>query len=491
MELVKFVAVGNKNSIEEYSEYIKNILKELEKLDIAKNTFLYPFEEKENAFLCKVERYSDDKKRLTLNLFFEFETYEDVKQLVVEILADDYKVDIDDDYVEKLKLSVKTTIKKDWAKIVWLYDDDASILSKDLYGRFYVTENLIRRFINEFMVKTFGTEWWDLLSDQSIKEKYNRRNVSYKTSVRNFNNVDDHLLSIDVGDLLKILTMKKRSLDPRYNAEVVKILGSATAGDGDKIIDRIKNLLTVEEDFWEKYFNKYFDDKFIESFGVFEANRNHIAHNKILDRDAYKSICESIEEMDKYIQNALKKLNKEKKSLERLRAEAQQYEELLLVAKQNDTGIIISKANGIVVALEEALYQIFGEVVEALSSRKDLSFSEMWFDPKKDTGELFTVVSKVTKAQLDFCYSMEICDYEGAESILTITCKQRPFEIVTYNSFEDATTEGFKVEISYANGSVVYDDEQGYFMPWTEDGIAQVDIETCKEEIVAFINSEN
>ena len=51
------------------------------------------------------------------------------------------------------------------------------------------------------MVKTFGPEWWELLLNQTIKDKYNARFKGYKTVVTGFNNVDDHLLSIDVGDL--------------------------------------------------------------------------------------------------------------------------------------------------------------------------------------------------------------------------------------------------------------------------------------------------
>ena len=284
----------NNNDINDYEKYIENIVKELKNHGIAVD---FSRELNNSVFLCEIDRSSDDEKKLIIDLYFEFETYENVKQLVVDIDSYGYMEKIDDDYLEKLKLRVKTILKEDWVKIVWLHDDDASILSKDLYGRFYVTENLIRRFINEFMVKTFGTEWWDELPDQSIKEKYNSRFVAYKKSVPAFNNVDDHLLSIDVGDLLKILTMKKKKLDPDQNAEVVKIVASDSTKEGDKKIDRIKNLLTVEKDFWEEYFKEYFDDKFKESFNAFEVNRNHVAHNKILDRNTYKSICESIKKM--------------------------------------------------------------------------------------------------------------------------------------------------------------------------------------------------
>lgn len=125
---------------------------------------------------------------------------------------------------------IKSYIVRDWEKIVWLYDDDAYILSKDLYSRFYVTENSVRRFIHEFMFKTLGLEWWDIVSDQSIKDKYKSRFKGYKTVVPGFSNVDDHLLSIDVGDLLKILTMKRKTWNSTYDADIESLLLGVTEG---------------------------------------------------------------------------------------------------------------------------------------------------------------------------------------------------------------------------------------------------------------------
>lgn len=300
MTIVKFVAIGSKIIIEDQHEYVDNILIELEAQGYIDNYEIFIEEEYPTAFFSRT-----DKAGLTFDIIFEFETYRGVKQLVIDIASNGYMIDVDNSYLENLKLMIKKSIIKDWDKIVWLYDDDAYILSKDLYSRFYVTENGIRRFINEFMIKTFGLEWWDILSDQNIKDKYNARFKGYKTVVPGFNNVDDHLLSIDVGDLLKILTMKKLGWNPEYNADIEKLLVSATIGNECKIVESMKKQLTVKEDFWEKYFKFYFDEDFTKAFGEFEANRNHVAHNKILDRTAYKSIKRSIEKIDDYMQKAL------------------------------------------------------------------------------------------------------------------------------------------------------------------------------------------
>lgn len=480
MTIVKFVAIGSKIIIEDQHEYVDNILIELEAQGYIDNYEIFIEEEYPTAFFSRI-----DKAGLTFDIIFEFETYRGVKQLVIDIASNGYMIDVDNSYLENLKLMIKKSIIKDWDKIVWLYDDDAYILSKDLYSRFYVTENGIRRFINEFMIKTFGLEWWDILSDQNIKDKYNARFKGYKTVVPGFNNVDDHLLSIDVGDLLKILTMKKLGWNPEYNADIEKLLVSATIGNECKIVESMKKQLTVKEDFWEKYFKFYFDEDFTKAFGEFEANRNHVAHNKILDRTAYKSIKRSIEKIDDYMQKALLKLSKDKKSLEQLQAEAQEYEELLLELKQNDTGVTIRDMDRIVEEFEDVINEKYDDIIEALRFREDIEITGIMFDSNNYSGKLFTALSKVTNEQLDFYYLMDINDDEGEESRLTITCGQKPFVV---DGFED--TNGFIINIVYINGAVTYDDEQGYYMPFSEDGISKSDIDNYVETMINFINTE-
>lgn len=481
MAIIKFVAIGSKNTIEDEYKYVENILTELYKHSYVENYEIFTENEYPITFFCRI-----DKDEKAFDIIFEFQTYKDVKQFTVDISGESYRLSVNDSYLENLKLFIKRAIIKDWCKIIWLYDDDAYILSKDLYSRFYVAENDIRRFINEFMIKTFGIEWWDILPDQNIKDKYKARFKGYKTVVPGFNNVDDHLLSIDVGDLLRILTMKKLEWLPKYNEEIEKLLVGVTSGNEYKVIERIKKeQLLVKEDFWEKYFKQYFDDNFIKSFNEFEANRNHVAHNKILDRTAYKSIKRSIEKIDKYMKNALLKLSKDKKSLEQIQLEAKKYEELLLESKQNDAGVTIRHLNEIIKEFESVIEEKYMDIVGALRFREDIEITEIMFNSSNYSGKLFSARSKVTNKQLDFYYSMNINADEGAESTLTITCEQN---FLSINAFKDAME--FVINIVYINGAVIYDDEQGYYMPFVEAGISESDIDNYVETIVDFINVE-
>lgn len=177
------------------------------------------------------------------------------------------------------------------------------------------------------------------------------------------------------------------------------------------------------------------------------------------------------------------KISKDKKSIEQLKVEAQEYKELLLETKQNDACVTIRDLNRIAQQFGDVLNEKYNDIVEALRFREDIEITESLFESGNYSGKLFSAVSKVTNEQLDFYYSMDINDDEGAESTLIITCEQEPFVV---DEFDDI--EGFIIRISYINGSVTYDDEQGYYMPFAEDEISQNDINNYVETMIDFIN---
>lgn len=475
MELVKFIAVGEKQVISDYHEYVDRIL-----IELRKQGYIGEYKVETEVADCPsricISTYEED---CIVDLFFEFNTFKNVKQLMIDIKSDNYEVDINKSYLEDLKLDIKKIIVKDWDKLVWLFDADAYILSSDLYSCFYVTENKIRRFINEFMVKTFGINWWDILSDQAIKNKYESRYVGYKTVVPGFNNVDDHLFSIDVGDLYKMLTMKIMSWSPVYDTDIEALLVGRTEGKESLIVEKIKKQLIVKDDFWENYFKLYFDSEFSESFRQFELNRNHIAHNKILDRAAYNVIRRSIEKIDKYFDNALIELYRNEKSFEPIQGSLLKYKDLLIETKQNDSGIEIRDNSRIIALFKDVLLETSIDITDALRFREDISINTMDIDYNNLGGALFSARSKVTNQQLDFFYSMKINDEEGSESTLTITGTPN------FSSHNE-----FSVDITYINGAVEYNDEQGYYMPIANDGILKADLDNYLDKVVDFINVE-
>jgi hypothetical protein len=478
MDLVKFAAVGGKKEISDYYWYVESILSNSDELKnkVENEITIYTQDEYPNTVFCSIEEES-----FIVDVIFDFSSFESEKHLTIDITSDNYKLDTENSYIENLKLGIKKAVAKDWRNIVWFFDEDAFLLSEDLYGRFYTIENKIRRFINEYMLKTIGINWWEIISESrlTIEDKYKARCPGYKKTVSGFNNIDDHLMAIDVKDLYEILTMKRMEWKPAYDPAIEALLVGVTRDKEHQIIEMLKKQLTVKEDFKKIFFQEYLESDFFDSFKEFESSRNHVAHNKILDRTSYKKIHELLDKMDKYIEGALRKLYTGKKSLEQKQEAVRKYKELLLEVKQNDSGVNIREAGAIIEKFGNALEGKTAEIIDALRYREDINISEMKFKRNINSGELFSVVSSVTNEKLDFYYLMDIVDSEGSESTLTISCVQEPIIVDELDASEG------NIVISYFNGEVSYDD--GYYTPIVKDGIPDYYMKNYLNVMVKFI----
>ena len=66
-----------------------------------------------------------------------------------------------------------------------------------------------------------------------------------------------------------------------------------------------------KNDWWEMIFSAFLPENFRKAFGEFEANRNHIAHNKLIDRSAYKNILRSIDVVQEALLCGIQKMSSE------------------------------------------------------------------------------------------------------------------------------------------------------------------------------------
>ena len=195
---IEFVAVENKCEIASNYDYVKRIFEQLLKEKFVTSILVIPgtsansaISEYDDESTCFSDdyNYKNNGKDNIWNHIFQFGTYDERLQLQISISSDTYTLDIDDDYLEKLKLSIKQMIVHDWVDIIWLMDEDSQCLSESIYPDVYSLENLLRRLINSVMVKVYGTKWWDLFVPYSIKMKHRNRLAGYKSVVPGFNNV--------------------------------------------------------------------------------------------------------------------------------------------------------------------------------------------------------------------------------------------------------------------------------------------------------------
>ncbi len=487
--LVKLIAAESKILITNLGAYVNKIYENMRDNGLIQALCVSPMVVNSTVEAIKVEdeglgiyalafTSKDNDITNTWKIQFAFGTYKEKQQMTVAIYSDTYKPSPAEDYLERVKLNINRCIKRDWEKIIWLFDKDSECLSIDLYPKVYQTENMLRQLINETMTRNYGIEWWDVFVPHDIKKKHVDRREGYKAIAPGFNNVDERLMSIDVTDLLSIIRCKLTKWNPNYSDEINKMINGQNPCSANRIVEVLKKQMVVEQDLWATIFSKFLSDDFIERYSEFEENRNHIAHNKLIDRVAYKQIKDSIDIVYEEEKKALELIanevisKEEKHVIERQREEERQaFEDAMMMNIQEEAGVIIRSDEEIMKYIADALMGFSEDVRQKLRFRQDVEVSEMLFNVSETSGEFLKVISKVTKEELIFTYDLLLISEQGMSSRLTICC--------------DGEYIG---EIEYINGSVEYDEEQGYYLPLVEDGISEKDILQLKNRVVDFVN---
>lgn len=484
MKYIEFVAVENKINIVDKYDYVKIIFDKIVDAGFVSTIAVTPgtttvsaiteYDEESTCFLANFNSLENGKSNVW-KIYFQFGTFDNRLHLQISISSDTYVIAIEDDYLERLKLFIKQTVIREWIDIIWLLDVDSQCLSEGIYPDIYSVENMLRRLINSVMVKVYGIQWWDLFVPYSIREKHKSRLAGYKSAVSGFCNVDEKLMSIDIGDLFTIVTLERTKWSPNFDDEISSQLSGMLQEKPDKIIELLKKQLVKEVSLWDKWFSKYLPESFKSDFKNFEIYRNHIAHNKLIDRSAYRKIKEVINALRKNIEGAIKRAEagilsaEDKLIVEREREEYfQMMEECERENKENDAGVSIRAYDEI----EDMLSYSVSEVISYLSA--SLCFREDIEIQMGDYGEgqiAFSVTSKITEDVIYVKVSYDICDEEGSDSSVTL-------------SYGDEES----VSICYKNGEVEFDSEQGLYMPISQDGIFESDVEDAKQEILEYIN---
>ena len=392
-EIVKFAVVGTSVEIDDNYTYLDGKIKTiLEEVNLNNNDYdLDTLEVSEKVSLdnntdyCLGFSYEDNK----YDIYFIFETYGNTKQLEIIIESD-----ISDDklscvtlanklsFVERLKISIKNNIlyktsegrNKEWEKCIWLKDKQSKIYASYLYNKIYETENFYREFINNVMVKVFGADWWDKIVPKDIKDEHKQRGRGYNAIVSTLNDVDERLMSIDTLRLFQLSNLKLSKFNYERNDEIEELAiifkkRQTIEKIGNRYINDIIKILTSNlehtNNLWDEYFSKYLSAKFDKKFKSFSSNRNHVAHNKMLDKTAFNIINKSIDDVYNELVSALQKFNSDYKSLETI--ELERLEEEYDIEEENQTLVgIMSEEAGVNIRNDEEIYEIFEDAIMKL-----------------------------------------------------------------------------------------------------------------------------
>lgn len=510
--IVKFCMVNTKNSIEDRFNYLENIMKEFldngDILEIVPYIIGDDFQQlcmvsQEDCYVYEV-RHKENEKNAFFTIMFCFETYALSERLSIEISSDQYNVEVIDQksYLERLKEMLSKRLLADWEKCIWLYDRESEAFATELYPMIHRTENKMRHFINEVMIIIKGVDWWEKLVPKNIKNKLKKSKsqditdnckdkiATYKSLAPAFKHVDEKMLLIDVGDLLSIITLKERKLSTINSQKINSMINGLEEFDIHAIQSELCKSTEVSLDLWEDCFSKYLSESFLANFRRFEDNRNHIAHNKMIDRQAFESIRDNIQIISNEIDVAMEKFKTESLSqemisiIEEAEAEAeaaeQEYKDTLDQIIESETGLTRRSRNEIIELFDENILELYNSLESNFSFRADIEFSSFSrIIYQEEEQELFRIRYKITGNELIVYCKFEVNDNWGDFSQLDLKwCNGE--NIVGYH-------------IHYSNPDYEYNSEQTCYMPYIEGKFQQELFEVAVNEITEYIelNFEN
>ncbi|MFF2157810.1 TraR/DksA C4-type zinc finger protein [Paenibacillus chitinolyticus] len=454
---IKFVMVKPKTTLD-YSTYITSTVEELCQVS--------NLDSKDESVALTDYRWNfsltSKRNSKTYNLSFAIDTFKD-EQLTVKLEETNPISDFDEE-LHQVKVILKNNLLNDWQKCIWLDDHQSEFFSRKLTPEIYRVENQLRQFINMVMVSNFGVTWWDDFVPYELKMKHQARLRHFRRGVPSFANVDDRLLSIDTDELMEVMKIQIKRWNPTFDPAVVVLLekGDKEKGAKDKLAEIIKNQFEVVDDLWITVFKNYFNESFENLWNDFYINRNHLAHNKLIDLSAFTTFKDNIREVAEMITEANSKyeisaISPEKRAemLEviQLQEEKELMQDHLESLMEADTGITLLSDSAILSQLQEKVHGFISDIEDQLYFRSDLwTDSDVGLEPNEET-EILTIHSNIKEDDKIIIKAFtEIDSGHGEESNVTLTLIRN----------EDGA-EVFNCQIKVINGKAIYNDDSGLY----------------------------
>ncbi|MED1785738.1 hypothetical protein P4V43_28390 [Brevibacillus fortis] len=511
--MIRFVMINSRHRSFNFVEYT--------------NTIIGKVENDLNA--TEVEFYSNKDRTRKANIVINKKEY--LIQFTYIITHGTFQLKIDISMVGKneldlelhdLKIKLKDLVITDWEQCVWLEDRQSEAYADSLYKDIHLVENSLRRLINTVLFYKLGGDWWDLYMPIDLTKKYNQRNDPYKRRAPSFENIHTNLMSIDTGDLVKILGYKTYKIkegnifrgssvgleDPFTDAIQVQVLTieekeklkqfqyimnniiydeTAAAHFQTKLSTLLADQLEIDKDFWNDYFSNWFTCDFRQfqgRWGEFNTDRNHVAHNKLIDIKLYEKFKTSMSQLLGIITDAEEKFSAYLETeMSQFLDELEQMNEANLYQSELDyqslieeeAGVRIRQHDSIVEIFQEHIANIFDELKEQFYYRSDLEI--VYNEPILiNETEVFRVDYLSGHTYLKVLADPFIDDSGGTTSYVKLT--------TIYNGVD--LQKGFK--ISYLNGEVEYNEDQTNYMPLTNDELNVSELKKLQEFIESFIN---
>lgn len=434
-------------------------------------------------------------------VIFQMDTYEWNRQFTIKIGYSQIRVGIPvpqmsekiagyDHFLEKLKISIKNSLIRDWYKCVWIKDNQSLELSRDVYSDIYMAENELRAFVSRIMIEHFGIDLHDRPEFYKLKASIEENAVIIKRNVPNFNNIDVNLYTVTLEKLMDTVMLDVYSDAMQDSPEMQKLIKerifATTQLDKMKsALDFLKNRYVKKYNIWEKFFKPLIADpvKWEELLTSFIANRNHVAHNKLLDYMSKETMLSDTREFRRFIREAVIKFDEENCSEEveetlQAIADQREYEqEARMEIIESESGVKIRSRKEILKLFQDTIDEIYTDAVNKVYFDEGIEvLGECKLQDTVDEQLLFSVTVRSGK-ELEIYGVIDIDDSEGTASVM---------QIRVYNADENIVNG----DIEYVNGEAEYNIEQTSHMPVVMDSYDDGNAEIIKNAVDEFLERE-
>ncbi|MGG3523660.1 hypothetical protein ABES33_28570 [Bacillus pseudomycoides] len=348
-----------------------------------------------------------------------------------------------------------------------------------------------------------------------LTNKYSSRIRGYQDRAPSFKNVYANLLSIDTDDLISILKyktyrMKHQSMFSKSNPFISDSEGSLKQRKDleqfehimsdiiinkksiefhqESLTDLLKEQMEINTDFGEEFFSQWFSctlKEFSGKWNQFSKDRNHVAHNKLIDDQLYQRykksmenilaiLTEAEEKFEEYLRDASTEFLEYIKQTELEASYQAQRQEKKSIAEQ--AGVEILDTDQIINLFQKHINETFETISEEIYYRTDIEVT--YNEPLLTEYEkIFEIKNNILKRSIHVDVEDVIDEDDGCTSTVNF--------LVYYN---DVCKETF--QIYYINGEAEYNENQGNFMPKIENELDISSLEKIKSFIYKLLEKE-
>ncbi|MEX2633675.1 MAG: hypothetical protein WD267_06550 [Balneolales bacterium] len=278
-------------------EYI--IVKEKTEISSIKSTFIKLLETNNDISIDDgVITYSDCKADFVLTS----EESDDKSEIIFHLIIEsDTEVEKDLKNLNAVSRGIRKTVKETGHPFHFntIWDETSQHYCEKSYPRINTVENLMRKLIFQFMLKSIGSKWIKEAFPIKLKQKISR--TAEKNDVENF--IKDSLYLADFIQLIELLFEKYTKVQ-----SVAELFSKLEKVEEIEELEKLRELRPRSN--WERYFSDLIEfENLNDTWVTLYKYRNTVAHNKLISKSDYEEIIKLTNLVKEKLNQALEEID--------------------------------------------------------------------------------------------------------------------------------------------------------------------------------------